>query len=97
VLNTTTIDMVDHGYYSDASYQYTLPYDSNLVGHQLVVITEYLDPSGNRVSGPYATTLTVNNAPAPVPEPAWIALVAAGAAATTVVLFNLKPRRRSNR
>ena len=92
VLNTTTIDMSDQGYYTYAEYQYTLPYDQGLVGHSLVVITEYLDPSGNTVSGPYASVLSVEQAPAPIPEPALL-VVAVAVAAPTAVLVGLARRR----
>ena len=97
VLDTAEVSMSDQVYYTNASYEYTLPFDDTLVGHQLVVITEYLDPSGNTVSGPYATTLVVNAAPQPIPEPLWITIISIGTAIAVTALVITKNIRRNNK
>ena len=87
VLNSTTLAMTDQGAYTDATYEWTVPFDSNLVGHTLVVITKYLDSNGNLVSGPYATTAVVNEAATPVPEPGLAAALAAIAVLAAALLL----------
>ncbi len=68
LLDKITVDMVKEDTQSTASYQYIVPFDDTLVGHDLVFITTYLDSSGNIVSGPVYQVAEVQYAPTPVPE-----------------------------
>ncbi len=81
LLDKITVDMVKEDTQSTASYQYIVPFDDTLVGHDLVFITTYLDSSGNIVSGPIYQTAEVQYAPTPVPEYSGILL------AVTVLLI----------
>ncbi len=68
LLNKTVITLTDQGAYSYGSLEYVLPFDKNLVGHQLVVIVSLQDSSGNIVTGPIYSVAIINDAPQPVPE-----------------------------
>ena len=85
VLNSTTITLTDKGAYTYGEYEYILPFDSSLVGHQLVVITKYLDASNTVVSGPVYDTVIVQEATQPVPEDG--ILIAAGIALGVLVVY----------
>lgn len=88
VLNSTTITMTDKGAYTYAEYQYTLPFDNSLVGHQLVIITKYLDSSNSVISGPVYDTVVVQEATEPVPENSL--LITAGIAIGALIVYLLK-------
>ena len=69
------VTIVDPVYYTYYEANYTIPYDTNLVGQNLTIITYFYDSTGTLTEGPVYTTATVNSATAPIPEPHWIPIV----------------------
>ena len=63
------ITIVDPSYYNYYEATYMLPYDTNLVGQNLIIVTYFYDSTGTLTEGPVYTVVTVNPATAPVPEP----------------------------
>ena len=76
------VRIVDPVYYTYYEANYTLPYDTNLVGQNLTIITYLYDSSGTLVEGPTTQSgIVVNSATAPVPEPILTPIIA------VIVLF----------
>lgn len=75
----------DEGY-SDFKVDWTVPNDPGLEGHKLVFIVSFLDQDGQLVEGPSYSSLTVENAPAPIPEPWWAGILVLGAALLAIIV-----------
>ncbi len=75
ILDRATIDMEDKGSYTYAEYEYILPFDTGLVGHEVLVIAKYLDSSNTLLAGPVVDKVVVEEAPQPIPESNMLAIV----------------------
>ncbi len=81
------VRIVDPVYYTYYEANYTLPYDTNLVGQNLTIITYLYDSSGTLVEGPVYTTATVNSATAPIPEPTLMPIILAAVLLALLVFW----------
>ncbi len=89
VLDQFTVALQDQGGYSVGEYNWTVPADTTLDGHQLVVYATLQDASGNTVAeGPAYSTATVTASSAPIPEPGVTAIAALLAAIVALLVFN---------
>ncbi len=81
VLDQVTVTLDTSNGYGVLDYNWTVPNDTTLDGHQLVVTAELQDANGNTISeGPAYSTATINASSVPIPEPPAAALAAALAA-----------------
>ncbi len=86
------ITIIDPTYYNYYEATYTLPYDTNLVGQNLTIVTYLYDSTGTLVEGPIAQSgIIVNAATAPIPEPMILpAIMVVALFAVVYVVFRRK-------
>ena len=87
LLNKTILTLNDGGFYTYASYDWMIPFDQSLKNHRLIIISTFAGEDGSRVSGPVYDSITVNEAPQPIPENA--SYVVGGVLAALMLVFIL--------
>ncbi len=82
------VKIVDPVYYNYYEANYTIPYDTNLVGQTLTIITYFYDSSGTLTEGPVAqSNIVVNSATAPIPEPTITPIILATILLTLLIFW----------
>ncbi len=92
LLHEGEAELRDRGVVKELEYEWVVPHDPSLAGHELEVITYFLSDSGDLIEGPYVEEgIVVREAPEPVPEAGVVGLVAVFTALLTT-LYLLRRR-----
>ncbi len=82
--NVTIVDPQLYNYYEA---EWLVPFDDNLVGQTLYIVGYYYDSASTLTEGPVAiASITVNDAPQPIPEPGLVSLAALAALAAVLAI-----------